>query len=253
MEESMQTSIRLSLAAVLCLALAGTRAIAQGEDAEMIFNVGLGHLRDNRPAQALEELQRAAKKEPKNPYFQKGVGLAHLALRQYPEAIASFRKALELNPYYADARNDLGTALLLSGQRDEGKNELLRAFNDPLNPRPDLTARNLGRAYLDDKAFDTALTWFKTSVQRNRRLSEGYLGIAATLTAQGRVEDAIAGLEEGLSNTADSTDVLVALGEAYYRAGRFAEARTRLERAVKKEAESPAGRRAAELLQNFPR
>ena len=44
-----------------------------------------------------------------------------MQLGKYDDAVEAFRKALEINPYYVDVRNDLGTALLLSGKRTEGK------------------------------------------------------------------------------------------------------------------------------------
>ncbi len=62
------------------------------------------HLREGRVDLALEEFKRAAKEDPKNPYFQKGLGLAYAAKREWKDAIAAFRKALELNPYYVDVR-----------------------------------------------------------------------------------------------------------------------------------------------------
>jgi Flp pilus assembly protein TadD len=244
---------RWKLAATMCFAMASALAHAQGGDAETAFNTGLDHLRQGHPAQALEEMRRAVKKEPKNAYYQKGLGLAHLAMGQNGDAIAAFRKALDLNPNYVDARNDLGTALLLAGKRDEGKRELLRVFSEAFNPRPDITARNIGNAYYEDKDYASALTWFETSAKKNKRFPEAYVGMGMTLVALGRVDDAIARLEEGLSETAEDINVLAALGEAYYRAGRFVDARTRLERAVQKNASSPAGQRAAELLRNFPR
>jgi Tfp pilus assembly protein PilF len=253
MEESMRSSVRPWLAATLCLAFGAAAAYAQGDEAEMIFNNAIGHLREGRPAQALEEMRRAVKKDPKNAYFQKGLGLAHLALNQPNEAIVAFRRALELNPNYADVRNDLGTALLVAGKREEGRSELLRAYNEPLNPRPDMTARNLAETYFEEKDYAKALSWFETSAQKNRRLAEGYIGMGKTLVALGRGDEAITRLEEGLSATSESSDVLLALGETLYRAGRFSDARAPLERVTKKDAESRAGQRAAELLKNLPR
>jgi Flp pilus assembly protein TadD len=243
----------LQFAATICLAACGAFVQAQGSDAEVAFNAGLEHLRQGHPAQALEEMRRATKKEPKNAYFQKGLGLAHLALSQTGDAISAFRKALDLNPRYVDVRNDLGTALLLAGQREEGKRELLRVYSEPFNPRPDITASNIGRAYFEEKDYANALTWFQTSAQKNRRLPDAYCGIGKTLVALGRMDEAITRLEEGLSVTAENVAVLVDLGETYYRAGRFIDARTRLERAVQKDANGAAGQRAAELLKTFPR
>jgi hypothetical protein len=46
--------------------------------------------------------------------------------------------------------------------------------------------------------------------------------------------------------------VLAALGEAYYKVGRLSEARTRLEETRRRDPGGPSGRRATQLLQQFP-
>src|SRR5438552_16821664 len=122
----------------LALVAAPALAFAQGPDAESTFNAGLNHLKEGRPAMAVEEFKKAVRQDGKNPYFQKGLGQAYLATKKFDEAISSFRHALELNPYYVDVRNDLGTALVLSGRRTEGKHEFLAAYNDPTNPTPEI-------------------------------------------------------------------------------------------------------------------
>jgi tetratricopeptide (TPR) repeat protein len=94
---------------------------------------------------AVEAFRKAVREDGKNPYFQKGLGQAYLATGKYDDAVSAFRKALELNQYYVDVRNDLGTALILSGRRNEGKNEFLAAFNDATNPTPEISSRNLGQ------------------------------------------------------------------------------------------------------------
>ena len=66
-----------------------------------------------------------------------------------------------------DVRNDLGTALIVSGKRDEGRGELVRAFNDPTNPTPEISARNLGQAYLEEKDYAKALNWYRSAIEKN--------------------------------------------------------------------------------------
>src|SRR5688572_18652313 len=130
---------------VVISASAGAQTPTANSDAEARFNAGLTHLRDGRPKLALEEFQQAIKQDPKNPYFHKGLGLAYATLKRFEDAVGAFRKALALNPYYTDVRNDLGMALVLAGGaerdpsrrkafRQQGKAEFLAAFNDPTNP-----------------------------------------------------------------------------------------------------------------------
>jgi Tfp pilus assembly protein PilF len=239
---------------ILLLLLLATPAPAQqSAAAETHFNAGLNHLQEGRSDLAIEEFKGAIKLDPKHAYAYKGLGLAYAQQNKLKEAIESFRKSLELNPYYVDVRNDLGSCLILSGKREEGKKEFLTAFNDATNPTPETAAHNLGLAYSEEKNYPEALNWFQTSLQRNKNYSLSYLGVANTLSAMGRNDDAASQLEIGVQNVPGDMSLVVGLGEAYYRAGRFTDARARLEEAARKDPGGPAGRRATELLKTLPK
>jgi Tfp pilus assembly protein PilF len=239
--------------AVAFVVLASPALAQSPPQAETRFSTGVMHLREGRVDLALEEFKRAAKEDPKNPYFQKGLGLAYAAKRDWKDAIASFRKALELNPYYVDVRNDLAAALIGSGDREGGKKEFLAAFSDPTNPTPEISARNLGQAYLEEKNYTDAISWFRTSLNRNRKYPDPYLGIADALLASERLDEAVAQLEAGVAELPEDAGLLLALGQALFKAGRFGEARARLEEAVRRDPAGPAGRAAAEQLKALPK
>ena len=246
----------LDIAVVVALVGGGVPTPApaqqQNTDAEARFNAGLTHLREGRPRLALEEFQRAIKQDDENPYFYKGLGLAYASLKKFDDAVGAFRKARALNPYYTDVRNDLGTALVLSGKREEGKAEFLGAYNDPTNPTPEISSRNLGQAYLEEKNYAQAANWFRSSLNRNKAYPDSYLGLAEALVALGRRQEAVSLLETGARECPGSTAMKVALADAYYRAGRFDAARPLLEDAQRADPSGLEGRRAAELLKHFP-
>ena len=258
------------LAVVLSLAAARPSAAQSPADAEQRFSTGIMHLREGRTDLALDELKKAAKEDPEEPVLPEGPrprvheeGRGSSACggtsrrggggREWKDAIACFRKALELNPYYVDVRNDLGAALIGSGDREAGKNEFLAAYSDPTNPTPEISARNLGAAYLEEKNLAEAATWFRTSVSRNKAYPAAYTGLAEALFASGRLEEAIAQLQQGIQEVPGDPDLLVALGQACAKAGRFAEARTHLEEAMRKDPAGAAGRSAAEQLKTLPK
>ena len=239
---------------LFALALLAAPALAQSpQEAETRFSTGVMHLREGRVDLALEEFKKAVKEDPKNPYFQKGLGLAYAAKGQWKDAISAFHKALELNPFYVDVRNDLGAALIGSGDREAGKKEFLSAFSDPTNPTPEISARNLGQAYLEEKNYPDAINWFRTSVNRNKAYPAPYIGLAEALLGGGRLEEAVAQLEEGVKAAPNDPGLILALGQVYFKAGRFSEARARLEEVVKKDPSGPAGRTAADQLKALPR
>lgn len=246
---------RLAPAFVLLAGLAAPLAADQtpNPDAEMSFNTGLTHLREGRPQLALEEFKKAVKGDDKSPYFQKGLGLAYSQLGRYDDAAAAFRKALQINPYYVDVRNDLGTALVLAGKRAEGKAEFVTAYNDPTNPSPDLSARNLGQALLEEKSYAEAANWFRSAVNKNKSLVDAHTGLAEALVGLGKPEEAVPVLESALKEAPTSLPLMISLADAYYRTGRFTEARKNLEEVSRKDPVGPAGKRAAEMLKHLPR
>jgi Tfp pilus assembly protein PilF len=245
--------LAFALVAGVALVPTGPLRAQAAVDAEAKFNVGLTHLRENRPALALEQFKQAIKQDPKNPYFHKGLGLAYLQLQKYDEAVAALRKSLEQNPYYVDVRNDLGTALLLGGHRAEGKAELLQAYNEPTNPTPDMTARNIGQAYFEDRDYDQAANWFRSSLGRNKGLADAYLGLSDCQAALNRNDEAVVTLEGGIKELPDNVNILLALGNAYFRAGRFTEARAKLEEVGRRDPRGAAGKSAGELMKNLPK
>ena len=242
------------LRVTLAVLLPALPAFAQSSpEAEMRFSTGVMHLREGRVDLALEEFKKAVKEDGKNPYFQKGLGLAYSAKREWKPAIAAFRRALELNPYYVDVRNDLAAALLGSGDRAAGKKEFLAAFSDPTNPTSEVSARNLGQAYFEEKNYTEALNWYRTSVGRNKDYADGYLGLADTLAATGQNEEAVVQLQAAVLEIPTDTALQLALGQALVRAGRYGEARSRLEEVVRKDPAGALGRAAAEQLKTVPK
>jgi superkiller protein 3 len=245
----MKTGTLAVHAAAFVLAVASSSP-AQS-DGEAYFNQGITHMREGRPQLALEDFKKAVKQDGKNAYFYKGLGVCYLQLGRANDAVSAFRRALQINPYYADARNDLGTALLVAGKRDAGKAELLAAFNDPTNPAPEISARNLGSAYLEEKRWPEAVTWFRSSLIRNPQLVDSSLGLCDALLAQGRADEAVRAMEDAAKLNPEMPAVLVSLGEAYYRVGRLHEARAKIEEAKLKDRTGAIAPKADALLKQF--
>lgn len=250
----MTNHLNAAVALALVVAASASPALSQGSpEGETHFNSGVIHLREGRVDLAIEEFERAVDADSKNPYFRKGLGQAYAGRGDYKEAIKQFREALELNPYYIDVRNDLGSALILAGRREEGRKEFLTAYADATNPTPEVSARNLGQAYLDEKNYTEAISWFRAAIGRAPAYPDPYLGLAAALVATDRLEEAVILLESGVQAAPDSPALLLAVGQAYFRAGRFAEARASLEEAMRKDPSGPVGQAAAQQLQELPR
>lgn len=240
------------LFAVLAASAAGAPAQSPAE-AELRFSTGVMHLREGRVDMALEEFRKAVREDGKNPFFQKGLGQALAAKGDWGGAIGAFRKALEINPLYVDVRNDLGYALIMSGDREGGKREFLTAFGDPTNPAPEISAFNMGRAFFEERNYRDAGNWFRTSLGRNKAYGSAHVMLAETLALSGSMEEAIAQLEVAVRDAPGDAEVLLGLGRAYAKVGRFAEARMRLEDALKADPAGPIGKMASDQMKVLPR
>ena len=69
-------AVPLALAALL----AASASAQVKPDADGAFNAGLAHLKDGRPAVALEEFRKAVKVDPKNALYYKGLAVAYAQL-----------------------------------------------------------------------------------------------------------------------------------------------------------------------------
>ena len=72
------------------------------------------------------------------------IGASNKALGNLEKAIQAYKKALSINPYYADAYNNIGIALQRQGKREEAIEALNKALS--INPNYPEAYLNLGKA-----------------------------------------------------------------------------------------------------------
>jgi Tfp pilus assembly protein PilF len=255
---------RTTVAAAV-LALTASVSGAQVPEAEMRFQQALRFLNEGQPDLAVREINEALRKDPKNAFFLKGLGVAYTRLADRcaadqrcradnnRKAVEAAQRAVAENPEYVDARQDLGIALLRIGKRAEGRAELIKALNDPEIRAPEMTAYNVGFSFYEDKQYDEASLWFRAAVQKNKSFAAAYVGLSDVFAAVGQLESAIAQIEIGLKETNGNAAVQLAHGDLLFKAGRFSDARAAFEAVVKKDPSGPTGRGAAARLAKFPR
>ena len=78
-------------------------------------------LRARRFAEARDAIERALALDPLNPRTHRAAGTIAYASRRYPDAVAQYRRALELNPTMSNAYAFLALSLLELGRVDEAR------------------------------------------------------------------------------------------------------------------------------------
>lgn len=106
-----------------------------------------------RPDDAVAPFQQVLKIDPNDVGANVNLGQIYSTQRKFPEAIALFRVALAAEPYNATALYNLGTALVRSGQREEGQ-KVIAQFQE-LRQRGSGTT--LGNNYLEQGRYADAV------------------------------------------------------------------------------------------------
>jgi len=112
-------------------------------------------------------------------------GLLQLEVeRNVPAAITSFRRAVELDPEFAEARNNLGVQFLLAGNYAEAIEQLRAAI--ALSPSCSKTHLNLGDALRATAQFEQAMSEFQRAQQLEPGLVEVHYNTGRLYSEQAR-------------------------------------------------------------------
>lgn len=92
-----------------------------------LHQLGLVALQQGRPSLAIRSIQRALATAEAVPLRRCDLALAFVAANRYDEAIACYRRALELNPQFNRAHQELGELLCQLGRKEEARSHFQAA------------------------------------------------------------------------------------------------------------------------------
>jgi serine/threonine-protein kinase len=143
---------------------------------------------------------------------------------RWEESERAFRRALELNPGYANAHHWLAVDhLAMVGRFEEARAHVnIAAGMDPLSP---IIPEGAAFLYTLARRYDDALTAFARLIETHPSFHKGYSSSGRALLLQGKPREAIAMLEQGIAQAGRIPSIVGALGEAHGRLGNHAQAR----------------------------
>jgi tetratricopeptide (TPR) repeat protein len=149
------------------------------------------------------------------------------ALGDTKEAAKHYLRCLELNPDYAEAWKNSGTLFLQNGERDKA----MECFDMALHYKPNLVEAHLSKAtafLLFFERADEAIRCFelayKISPELDRRWKHGRYWFSKALMDEGRDEEALNQVENGLLLRPDDTYLLNQKAVALTKLGKKSEA-----------------------------
>jgi tetratricopeptide (TPR) repeat protein len=212
---------RLRLATALARAGKADEAVAQFEEVlaekpddavrQAQLRVDYGNLLADvgRTEEALAAYRRALELDPQLAKAHYNLGLTQLSLGQGEEAKGSFREAIALQPDYPEAHTNLGVVLASQGAVDEA----LEHYRTAVELRPDDggTRFNLGQGLLLAGQVEEGLTELRRGVELAPGNPSGHLLLGRALLSLGRLGPAAESLQNALRLRPQGVEAMIPL------------------------------------------
>jgi len=152
-------------------------------------------------ASAVELLKSVVDQEPKRKDAWDQLGRAYAGLNQHDQAIAAFRKQIELDEYHARANNDLAAELQQEGKLEEAAAAYRKQIE--ITPYDKLPHKNLGLLLVQLKRDDEARSELEAAAAIPPEDPEVKMALAGVYSRTGNPEKAAA-LMKGVTGAAVS-------------------------------------------------
>ena len=174
------------------------------------------------------------------------LGTAYRDSKMYPEAIAEFQKAIDLDPDFVAAHTSLGEVYLEMGRLDDAETAANAALRIDANSQPARQLLEDIRQARPPTPSETEPTRSASSTSADVSDVRKDLERGLVFLNNGQYSQAAAAFKRALKADADSIEARYGLGQAYLEIGAFDDATTATEEVLKR---NPSHQHARELLQ----
>lgn len=211
--------------------------IARNPDCWMAYsNLGSFLSARGNANEAIADFRKALEIWPDQSKDHNNLGNALVQKGRIAEAMDHFQTALRISPDDPDTESNIGAALLQQGDADEAISHLRRAVEKwPHHAQAHI---NLGNALLQNHDTAAAITEYERTLELPFDHAESHYSIGNALRQKGDIEEAIVHYQKALELRPDYANAHNNLANAFRQQGRIEEAVHEYEAALKSEPES---------------
>ncbi|AKU89938.1 tetratricopeptide repeat protein [Vulgatibacter incomptus] len=218
----------LLAAASLLLAATGCRTISDKDRklAASHLDIAQQSVAGGDPRAALAEVEKAVALDPTDPKSHNLYALLlHIYFAEGDRAILEYRKAIELDRDYTEAKVNLSAVYMATGRCADAIPLLEEARRDLLFREPYLVENNLGWCRYKLGDVDGALRHLRAAVSVNPGFCLGYRNLGEIMEEQGRVDEALRFVERYGKSCPEVADADFRRGLLLLEKGQDSEAR----------------------------
>jgi tetratricopeptide (TPR) repeat protein len=145
------------------------------------------------------------------------LGNTLLEFGQLEKAISCYRRAIQLQPNYADAYHNLGEILSVRGEWEDAIAVYQQAIE--LNPYYEGSHYSLGKVWASLDRREDAIACYRTAIQLNPHFAQAYQSLGEVLDSRGQLDEAIGCYEKTIELKPDIWELHQKLGDALQEKG----------------------------------
>jgi len=215
---------------VISSGLSGAASINQNPSSEQLQPL-INLYNQGHNQQTLNQVTEMLKQFPGSLALHNICGAAHAGLGNFAAAIESYKKAIKINPNFAECYSNMGNALKDKGELDTAIESYKKAIK--VNPNFAEAYNNMGSALKDRGELDAAIKSCKQAVKINPGYAEAYSNMGNALHNKGDLDSAIASYEKAIKINPSFAGAYNNMGNALRNKGELNAAIASFKQAIK--------------------
>jgi len=173
----------------------------------------------NMKDQAIASYKKALEINPNSAGVYYNLGNTYASLNKIDQAIASYKKALEINPNYPQAYCNLGNAYTSLNR----KKEALASYEKALEISPDYAVayNNIGNLYLSIDNLDKAIDLYKKAINIDPENPEAYNNLGVAYCNKNEYKQAVESYKKAIKVNPGYAEAHANLARVYYNLQQF--------------------------------
>ena len=178
----------------------------------------------------IKHAQALTKEYPKSLVIWNILAISKSQIQLFDEAIQAYKKVLLINPYYADAYNNMGNAFTMLGEFDKAIETYKKALL--INPNYAEALNNIGTVLKKQGKLNNSLKYFNKAIMIKSNYVEAYYNMGNVLSDLGEFDKAIEAFKKGLLLKPNFAEIYNNMGNVFHHQGKLDKAIKALKKAI---------------------